>query len=80
MSVCNCGTSIFAGFVIFSVMGFMAKEMGRPVEELAASGTYMHIIRILFFRSLRVDRRDVVIALLHRTVVHATKSQIHGRW
>ncbi|XP_064620262.1 sodium-dependent proline transporter-like isoform X2 [Lineus longissimus] len=38
VSVCNCGTSIFAGFVIFSVMGFMAKEMGRPVEELAASG------------------------------------------
>ena len=34
----NCGTSLYAGFAIFSVLGFMAEQKGLPVEEVAASG------------------------------------------
>lgn len=34
----NCGTSIFAGFVVFSVIGFMSHETGLPVSTVATGG------------------------------------------
>ena len=37
--VVNCGTSFFGGFVIFSVIGFMAHEAGLPVEDVVKSGS-----------------------------------------
>lgn len=34
----NCLTSIFAGFVIFSILGFVSNQILKDVKEIAASG------------------------------------------
>ena len=34
----NSGTSLYSGFVIFSVLGFMAGRQGVEVAEVATSG------------------------------------------
>ena len=34
----NCGTSIFSGFVVFSVLGFMSYRTGIPVQDVATAG------------------------------------------
>ncbi|XP_048461127.1 sodium- and chloride-dependent neutral and basic amino acid transporter B(0+)-like [Rhincodon typus] len=36
--VANCATSVFAGFVIFSVLGHMGHVQDKPVSEVAQSG------------------------------------------
>ena len=36
--VLNCFTSFFAGFVVFSVLGFMSHQTGVPIERVATGG------------------------------------------
>lgn len=37
--MCNSGTSLFAGFGIFSVLGFMSYQLELPMEEVAEKGS-----------------------------------------
>jgi NSS family neurotransmitter:Na+ symporter len=55
VSLANCGTSFFAGFAVFSILGYLAQAMGVSVPEVTQSGlglafiTYPTAIRLLPF-------------------------------
>jgi solute carrier family 6 amino acid transporter-like protein 5/7/9/14 len=34
----NCLTSLYGGFAVFAVVGYMAHETGLPVEDVIKSG------------------------------------------
>lgn len=40
----NCLTSLFAGFVIFSYIGFLAKDMGVDIGDVASGGTSLAFV------------------------------------
>ncbi|XP_019564348.2 sodium- and chloride-dependent glycine transporter 1 [Aedes albopictus] len=56
--IVNCGTSIFAGFVVFSVLGYLSHQTGIPVSTVATGGpglafiTYPEAIAMLPFPQL----------------------------
>jgi len=38
-ALADTGTSFFAGFVVFSILGYLANVQGKPVPEVTTSGT-----------------------------------------
>ena len=44
ISVCNSLTSIYAGFVVFSILGFLAVETNRDVEDVVTEGIKMAFV------------------------------------
>jgi len=43
ISLANCGTSFFAGLVVFSILGFVSHETGQPIGS-GASGPHLAFI------------------------------------
>lgn len=37
----NIGTSLFAGFVIFAIIGYLAQELNMKVEEVVDQGRFI---------------------------------------
>jgi solute carrier family 6 amino acid transporter-like protein 5/7/9/14 len=37
----NCGTSVFAGLVIFSILGFMSHETGIDITKVVKQGMFL---------------------------------------
>ncbi|KAK3879275.1 hypothetical protein Pcinc_016148 [Petrolisthes cinctipes] len=44
MPFVNSATSVFAGFVVFSVLGFLSHQMNMPLESVVASGPALAFI------------------------------------
>lgn len=42
----NCGFSILAGVLIFSVLGYMAQEQGKPLTEVVSAGVGLAFVTI----------------------------------
>lgn len=38
VTLSNCGTSFFAGFVIFAIIGFMAEQLKMDIQDAAVEG------------------------------------------
>ena len=49
LAISNSFTSVFAGFVVFSILGFMAKSLDVDVQEVNADVTNCSV---LFYHSL----------------------------
>ena len=56
----NSLTSFLAGFVIFSVLGYMAQEHGVSVAEVAESGTFYLLVK---YRMLGLQKSRYVLLL-----------------
>ena len=57
VTVGNCLTSLYAGFVIFSILGYMANQQGVEVKDVASSGQSRR--KILSLKTLNCITRDV---------------------
>ncbi len=42
----NCGFSILAGIMIFSVLGYMAEEQGKPLTEVVSAGVGLAFVTL----------------------------------
>ena len=91
ISLGNCGTSFFAGFVVFTTLGYLAALKGTPVSDVAAEGIGLAfiaypeaiarmpaataLIGVLFFLALLTLGIDSLFS-----IVEAIITGIHDKW
>ena len=63
MTIINCSTSLFAGFVVFSILGFMAENQHVDVKDVVDDGTLQPVVGIIMVHS-RVLRSHAEVYLL----------------
>ena len=61
-ALANCGTSFFAGFAVFSVLGFAAQALGVSVPEVTKGG--LHLAFITYPRIISMLPAAAVIGVL----------------
>ncbi|CAG0881788.1 unnamed protein product [Darwinula stevensoni] len=57
----NCLTSLFAGFVVFSVLGFMSLQTGKPVSEVATAGKSISLPLRFYPLQIRAEEEKVIV-------------------
>ena len=60
VSLGNCGTSIFAGFVVFSYIGYLSHITGQDIDKVVQAGTNFNRVICLNKKTLinkLIDKR-----------------------